>query len=109
MRKFRRRYIAFKVSGGSVKREEVVKFFSSLFGGRLAGEFYLKLIFYDEGSGMGLLRCGHRHVEIVKKMISEAKIRGRDNGFIVIGVSGTIKSAKRKYFSADSSPPAGSK
>lgn len=98
MRKFRRRYIVFQIVGESVEKGEVVKFFSASFDRDSARQLYLKLIFYEENSGMGLLRCGHKHVENVKKMISGARIGNRGARFIIVGVSGTIKSAKRKYF-----------
>ncbi len=89
--KDRRRYIAFEVIGRQGKSEiyrEIV--------GRcevLGVEVKLRMVLYDIGSRRGLLLCNHRQVDKVKEVMSGAE------WIKVLGVSGTIKCAKRKFLS----------
>lgn len=89
-RKFRRRYIAFETSGGMVQKiveKEVV----ALARGIGAPGPILKLVYYDDATSQGLMRCGHRQVgEIREKIEVNEKMR-------TLGVSGTLRAAKRKF------------
>jgi ribonuclease P/MRP protein subunit POP5 len=100
--KIRRRYIAFRVSGGRIDRERVVDILRSLLQQVSidAPEAEPKLILYDEASQRGLLRCGHRLLAQVKDKIGGVEgIDGKSAKFVILGVSGTIKAAKRKFLS----------
>lgn len=97
MRK-RRRYIAFEsVRKASVP--DVLQTINFLRASRpKAEQSMLKLVLYDESSRRGLLRCGHKQVDKIKASMSSAS--GTDAemvSFRVLGVSGTIRAAKRKF------------
>lgn len=84
----RRRYIAFE-SVGETEIHEVLRTVSSLRASRPRTEQpNLKLVLYNESSRRGLIRCGHKQVEEIKASMPF---------FRVLGVSGTIRAAKRKF------------
>jgi RNase P/RNase MRP subunit POP5 len=59
------------------------------------------MIFFEAGSGRGLLRCEHKQVAQVKAAILKLKRAGSRNvAFNILGVSGTIRAAKRKFLPA---------
>lgn len=92
-RKFRRRYIAFEISGGAGKKaaERKIAVLSRKAG---ATSPKLRLVYYDASVSRGLVRCGHRQVgEIGEKIEEDGEIR-------VLGVSGTMRAAKRKFLVA---------
>lgn len=99
----RRRYIAFEVVGAKLSRNEVTRaILNSLRG---SSDFVdvgaVRLILYDAGSGRGLLRCGHKQVTQVKAAIEKLKRIGSGKvSLAILGVSGTIRAAKRKFLSA---------
>lgn len=89
MRK-KRRYIAFESIGGA-SASDVMLAVNSLRAGKPKPEqSMLKLVLYDPNSRKGLLRCGHMQVEETKAWMSNMSLR-------VLGVSGTIKAARRKF------------
>jgi RNase P/RNase MRP subunit POP5 len=97
----KRRYIAFEVVGKEMGKNDVIKALDITFGGNTVLEFnkgLLKLVFYDPGSKLGLLRCGHKQAEAVKSIITQAGIGDKKLSFKVLGVSGTIKAARRNFF-----------
>jgi ribonuclease P/MRP protein subunit POP5 len=97
MRK-RRRYIAFELMGEASVTDvlQVINFLRT--SGPEAEQPTLRLVLYDEGSRRGLLRCGHRHVDEIKASITNAgKTCAKQVSFRVLGVSGTIRAAKRKF------------
>lgn len=103
----RRRYIAFEVVGAGVSARGLAGLVK-----RLAHKFpaedpraSLKLIRFDESSRRGLLRCGHKQVEAVKGALAEEIGRGRARA-LVLGVSGTIKAARRKFLAKSPSSAA---
>ncbi|MCS7131150.1 MAG: hypothetical protein NZ934_00235 [Hadesarchaea archaeon] len=103
--RLKRRYIAFQVSGGRIDKERATKVLRSLlqqiFLSQNAHEVEPKLISFDEVSQRGLLRCGHKLVAEFKDKMKEAKgIDGKEARLVILGVSGTIKAAKRKFLSA---------
>ncbi|HID60432.1 MAG TPA: hypothetical protein EYP46_01055 [Hadesarchaea archaeon] len=88
----RRRYIAFEITKETNTSElrQVINFFQNRT--PKSEQSVLRLMFYNERSRRGLLRCGHRQVDGVKtSMLKSGKI------FRVLGVSGTIRAAKRKF------------
>jgi RNase P/RNase MRP subunit POP5 len=61
----------------------------------------VRMIFLGADSGRVLLRCEHKQVAQVKAAILKLKrIDGRNVAFNILGVSGTIRAAKRKFLSA---------
>jgi len=96
----RRRYIAFEITGAKMGRNDVAKALDLTFRGTPdlgLNRALLKLVFYEAGSQRGLLRCGHKQVDEVKAIITGRKIGEKKASFNILGVSGTIKSAKRKF------------
>lgn len=65
-----------------------------------AAEVKPRLIFFEAPSQRGLLRCGHGLVDEVKAGMGEAGgIDGKKARFAILGVSGTIRAARRKFLS----------
>ncbi len=99
----RRRYIAFELVGKASKGDISWTINYVLHARKL--EVYktmLKLVLYDTNSRRGLLRCGHKQANEVKAaMLSIKKISGKEASFVILGVSGTIKAAKRKFLKPD--------
>lgn len=97
----RRRYIVFEISGARMGRNDAIKALKSSFRLLLNSELnrgLFKLVFYDARSQRGLLRCGHKQVNEVKTVLTgKEKICNKRVSFRVLGVSGTIKAAKRKF------------
>jgi len=99
----KRRYIAFGVLGAKLSRSEVTRaILNSLRGSPdFVDVEIVRLIFYNVGSGRGLLRCGHKQVTQVRAAMAKLKrIGGKEVSFRVLGVSGTIRVAKRKFLPA---------
>ena len=87
--RLRKRYIVFE-STGKKSVSDVQK--SLIFLRReQVSKLGFRLVFYDERSQRGLVRCGHLDLEKVKEDMS------RSGNFRILGVSGTIKGAKRKF------------
>ena len=97
----KRRYIAFGVSGAKFSKGEVTRAVTnSLRSLQDLDTSTMRMIFFEVGSGRGILRCGHRQVAQVKAAILKLKrIGGRDVSFNILGVSSTIRAAKRKFLS----------
>jgi len=95
----KRRYIAFEFMGEVSKREISWAINHVLHARKMeVDKTMLKLVLYDTDSRRGLLRCGHKQVNEVKAaMLSIKKIGGKEASFVILGVSGTIKAAKRKF------------
>ena len=97
----RRRYIAFEVVGAEMGKNDAIKALHIRFGVDPDLEFnkgLLKLVFYDPDSKFGLLRCGHKQADDVKAIITQVGIGDKPPSFKVLGVSGTIKAARRNFF-----------
>ena len=96
------RYIAFSVSGAKFSKSEVTQTITnSLRSLQDLDTSAVRMIFFEAGSGRGLLRCEHKQVAQVKAAILKLKrIGGGDASFSVLGVSGTIRAANRKFLSA---------
>lgn len=96
----RRRYIAFELIGSEAGKGDIMRTIChSLYTRNPAFDRgMLKLVFHDVGSRRGLLRCGHRQVgELKAAMANIKKIGGRKASLVILGVSGTLKAAKRKF------------
>lgn len=62
------------------------------------GVEYIRVIEYDEKTGLGIIRCNNRTVDIIRP--SFEKITEASTNLLnaeVLGVSGTIKALRRKF------------
>ena len=87
----RRRYIVLEACGSAGNSDLTRELFAPC---RAAGvdTTQMKIIFYNHGLRRCLLRCGHDQVGAIK-----AAMAGPGGRFRVVGVSGTIRAAKRKF------------
>lgn len=89
--KFRQRYIAFQADE-NLEKEKLIDTFVNI--GReknLSPQPWL--ILYNSNSGEGLVKCGHLQMdELIEEMKKNKKIN-----FEILGVSGTIKKARKKF------------
>ncbi len=95
----RHRYIAFELIGDSSKKDISWTINQVLHARELeVDKMMLKLVHYDIDSRRGLLRCGHKQTNEVKAAIlSIKKVSGKEASLVILGVSGTIKAAKKKF------------
>jgi len=102
----RRRYLAFKVVSekkisltdlsGAIWHS-ILNFLGEL--GTAQANVWLVKNIYDEKNQLGLIRCAHTAVEQVRAALALVNRIGDQRVIIkVIGVSGTIKAARKKYF-----------
>ncbi len=98
----KRRYVAFEVLGAKLSRSEVTRaILNPLRGSDFVHADIVRLILYNTGSGRGLLRCGHKQAGQVKAVMANLKqVGGKKASLNVLGVSGTIRAAKRKFLPA---------
>jgi RNase P/RNase MRP subunit POP5 len=99
----KRRYIAFEVVGGEASRWEVKQAIENSLRVHYPSvdRAMLKLVVYEADSGRGVVRCGHRCVDEIKVALAGVqKIGAGGASLSVLGVSGTIRAAKRKFLSA---------
>jgi len=71
--------------------------------GASEAEIWIVRNLYDERKQSGMIRCSHRYLEKIRAALSLIERIGDTRVIIkVLGVSGTIKAAKMKYFSETS-------
>jgi ribonuclease P/MRP protein subunit POP5 len=98
----RKRYLAFRVaSEQSVRKRDVAdavwKAILQLFGEYGASQTHLTLVEYDQEKSLGIIRCSHRTVEMVRAAVaSVTEIKEKPVTLHVLGVSGTLKALRRK-------------
>ena len=98
------RYIVFNIlSKTAVKEDEVVRAVINsilrMFGEIGASTTNVWLVEYDSKTKTGIVRCSHNAVQtVVASVTTITKIGETEAGFIVKGVSGTIKKAKGKFY-----------
>ncbi|MCX6815282.1 MAG: ribonuclease P protein component 2 [Candidatus Aenigmarchaeota archaeon] len=100
-----KRYIAFEViSEHPIQYNELVSaVWNSMFtisgemGASDAGVWFVKNL-YDEKAQKGLIKCAHDKVENMRVTLSLIHIISESKAVIkILGVTGTIKSAQKKY------------
>ncbi len=99
----RRRYIAFELIGSEAGKGDIMRAICHYFytHNPAFDRRMLKLVFHDVSSRRGLLRCGHKQVgELKAAMTSIKKIGGRKASLVILGVSGTVRAANRKFLGA---------
>ncbi len=104
-RRVRRRYLAIKVSSEKpVSRgnamEALWNAVLQLFGEFGASQANLRFLEFDSPKDYAVVRCSHAALEMVRASIaSVTEIDGKRAVFHVLGVSGTLKSLRRKVTS----------
>lgn len=88
--KQRRRYVVFEATEDAEKADV---FEAAVSLNRLLGvdRTQARMILYDQVSHRGLFFCSHRRVDELKAAMGNLRI------FKVLGVSGTVRSAKQKF------------
>ena len=102
IRRSRRRYLAVYIEGarpsGQDELEELI--YSSLlrlFGEIGASKAFFKIISYDEGGGIAIIRCGHECLGLIRAALAAiTDIGGRPTALHVIDVSGTSKALRER-------------
>jgi len=104
LRRVRRRYLALKIVGEQfIGKEDLIGVLwdavLQLFGEYGASRVNLSLVEYEAEGNYAILRCSHGALDMVRASIASlTEIRGRPVAINVIGVSGTLKSLRKKFF-----------
>jgi RNase P/RNase MRP subunit POP5 len=85
IKRIKKRYIAFKITDAFPTKKNLKRYIKSGLRG-----IKLQIIEYNEHTGQGVIRCGHKSVKIIKDFLNSVSIT-------VTGVSGTIKALRRKF------------
>ena len=85
IKRIKRRYIAFKIIDGFPTKKNLIRCIESGLRG-----IKFQIIEYDEHTGHGIIRCGHKSVRIIIDFLNSVSIT-------VKGISGTIKTLRRKF------------
>jgi ribonuclease P/MRP protein subunit POP5 len=99
----KKRYIAFKIFiNGRISKKEVIDAILDeglrFFGELKMSDFGLWVVECDMDKGVGFLVCNHRHKgEVIACLSLIDSVSHKKASFQVLGVSGTIKSLKRKF------------
>jgi len=107
VRKDRRRYIVYKVLSERVlEGREILRTIRDstrdLFGEVGMGRITIKPIFYDDRRREGVIRCAHTDLWDLRAAMALIDSVGSDRASILVkGVSGTLKTAKKKFLSEE--------
>lgn len=101
VRLVRRRYIAFKLNRPPLpsRGELLTMLMASIeaVGREGSEQYHIRVIDYDLNTGRGIVRCDHRAVSLLLSVLRDsAKNLGRYDTK-TIGISGSIKTLKRKF------------
>ena len=102
VREVRKRYLALKVEGstpedGRELEEIILRALLDLFGQDGASRADLKLIEYDGEKGIGIVRCSHKHMGLVRAAIaSVVEHDGKPIAIHVVDVSGTLRALRKR-------------
>ena len=102
-RRVRRRYLALRiVSEQPVRKGDlrgvVWDAVLRLYGEHGASHVDLALIEYDPERKYAIMRCSHKSVEMVRASIaSVTEINGKPAAIHVVGISGTLRSLRKKF------------
>jgi len=103
LRRVRRRYLALKIMGEQfIEKEDLIRALwdavLQLFGEYGASCVNLSLIGYEAEGNYAILRCSHGALDMVRASIaSMTEIKGKPVAIHVLGVSGTLKSLRKKF------------
>lgn len=99
----RRRYITLKIVGEQfIEKEDLIRALwdavLQLFGEYGASRVNLSLIEYKAEKNYAILRCSHGVLDMVRASVaSVTEIKGKPVAINVLGVSGTLKSLRKKF------------
>ena len=102
----RRRYIAFQVfsEGKFITQDLINSIWHSLLNllgelGASQADIWIARDIYDESKQIGIIRCSHDNVEQVRTALALMERIGDIRVVVkVLGISGTIKATKMKFF-----------
>ena len=98
----RKRYLALKVEGEGPRNageleEVVLKAIIGLFGQDGAAKAGVKVVEYDPARGVGIVRCYHEHMGLVRaSLASVVEHGGRPLALHVVDVSGTLRALRKR-------------
>lgn len=99
----RRRYIAFKLTTKSIPTrrwilENLTRTLPQPDSQHQPHFDYLRVIEYDDKTGLGIIRCGHKALDAIRVSIGKMPYASQDIiDAEVLGVSGTLKALRRKF------------
>ena len=103
VRPYRKRYLALKLEGSRPEEGEellalVLDALVELFGESGAAGARLKLIEYDAGRGVAILRCSHTHMGLVRASLASitANRAGQPLAIHVVDASGTLRALRKR-------------
>jgi len=100
----RRRYIAFNLlSEGEITKSMFIRSIANeiirIYGEYGASKAQFWLSYYEEKSKRGIIQCSHKTVDLIRvPLAAMTEIEKIPVLIHVLGISGTIKTAKDKYF-----------
>ncbi|MFX0097613.1 MAG: Rpp14/Pop5 family protein [Candidatus Hodarchaeota archaeon] len=100
----RRRYIAFDLlSEGEITKNMLIRTIANeimrVYGEYGASKAQFWLSYYEEKSKRGIIQCSHKTVDLIRVPLATITNIEKTPVLIhVLGISGTIKTAKDKYF-----------
>ena len=102
VRRTRRRYLAIEIEGERPRdakelEQLILDAVVSLFGEVGASEASFKVIEYDASKGVGIIRCPHLKMGLVRAaMASVTNLRGSPTAIHVVDVSGTLRALRKR-------------
>ncbi len=102
VRRLRKRYLGLKVEGnlpgdGRELEELLLKAILSLFGQDGASRAGLRLVEYDASRGVGIVRCWHKHMGLVRAAIASiTEHDGKPVAIHVVDASGTLRALRKR-------------
>ena len=105
LQRIRRRYLALKIVGEQPLNKSdllnsVWNKVHQLYGEYGASQVSLSLIEYNPEGNYAIIRCSHKALEMVRASIATiTKINEKTVAIHVVGVSGTLKSLRKKFLS----------
>ncbi|MEM3420637.1 MAG: hypothetical protein QW835_07395 [Candidatus Hadarchaeum sp.] len=88
--RLRRRYVVFEIVDGNLNIRQTLAWLCEEL---QADHREIRTVIYDENLGKGILFCSHRLLDELREKIAERGVPMK-----IIGVSGTMRAAKRKFF-----------
>jgi len=107
IRLFRRRYIAFKLSPPpSISKRELLAMLAEKMtatrGGEDLEQHHIRIIRYDQETGLGIVRCDHRAVDLLLSVLKGSTESFGECSVKTMGTSGSIKALRRRFLSKNS-------
>ena len=105
VKSIKRRYIAFKLTAkSSFSKNEILEALIEALpktnDQHPLDMEYIRVMEYDKETGLGIIRCHHKSVDILRPSFKKITQISTDSvNAEVLGVSGTIKALRRKFLS----------